>query len=332
LSKEQSENFYRDVRRRVSAIPSVLEVSWSSNMPLWAGSSTGFQLEGHAPKSAADQIRAVALTVDRDYFGVSGISLEAGRTFTELDRDGTLPVAIVNEKLARDFWPSGALGRHIRLPGETVSRQVIGVVRTADYTSWGESQQDAVYTPLAQHFADSMALYVRTAADPRQILSVVEREIHTAGPGILIFGTRTGSEIIDNGLFQAKMGVGLLTIFGLVALGLASIGLYGVLAYSVNQRRREIGLRMALGASRAAVVRLIVAQGMTLVGIGVILGLAASLAAGAALSRMLFGIAATDPLSIALAAALLSTIALLACYLPARRATQVDPLDSLRQA
>jgi len=157
------------------------------------------------------------------------------------------------------------------------------------------------------------------------------REIHAAGPQILISNPGTGQEVVKNGLFQARMGVMLLTIFGLLALGLASIGLYGILAYAVNQRRREIGLRMALGASRGSVLGLILKQGMSLVLTGVMIGFAANLLVGRLLSRMLYGVSTSDPVSIAGAALMLLTIALLACYLPARSASRVDPLVALRE-
>jgi ABC-type antimicrobial peptide transport system permease subunit len=176
-----------------------------------------------------------------------------------------------------------------------------------------------------------MVLYVRSKGNPRELLAPVERELRSVGPQVLVFGTRTGSEVIDGGLFQARMGVGLLTTFGLLALGLASIGLYGVLAYSVNRRKREIGLRMALGATRTSVLRMILSEGMSLVMTGVAIGFAAALAVGRLLSRMLFGIGASDPLSVAAAALILSAVALLACYLPARWATRVDPLEALRE-
>jgi len=201
-----------------------------------------------------------------------------------------------------------------------------------NYTSWGEPAQACVYVPLAQHYSDSMVLYVRTRGNPGEMLAPVERELRAAGRQVLLFGTRTGSEVIDGGLFQARMGVGLLTIFGLLALALASIGLYGALAYSVSQRKREIELRMALGATRGNVLGLILREGMSLVVTGVVLGLSASLALGRVLSRMLFGLGAGDPLSLGGAAAILATVALLACYLPARRATRVDPLEALREA
>jgi ABC-type antimicrobial peptide transport system permease subunit len=240
-------------------------------------------------------------------------------------------VAIVNRKMAEDYWPNGAIGKRIQLPGEKVLRQVVGVARTANYTGWGEPPQACVYLPLTQTEADSMVLYVRSNADPRELVLPVEHEVRQAAPRLLLFGNRTGSEVIDGGLFQARMGVGLLTAFGLLALGLASIGLYGVLAYSVTLRRREMGLRMALGAPRASVLRLVLTQGMSLVMTGVGIGLVAALAVGRLLSRMLFGVAASDPISVGGAALTLSAIALLACYLPARTATRVDPLEALRE-
>ena len=328
----QTTEFYREVRDRVSRLPGVQSVSWSSSMPLWAGSVNGIQVEGRQQKSRADQVRAVINTVDRDYFATAGVALESGRPFTDLDAETSQPVAIVNRKMAQDYWPDGALGRRIQLPGEKVTRQVIGVARTANYTTWGEPPQPCIYVPLAQNYSDAMVLYVRTKVDPREMLLPVEREIKATGPQILLFGIRTGSEIVDNGLFQAKMAVGLLTTFGLLALGLASIGLYGILAYSVNQRKREIGLRMALGATRARVLRLVLGQGMALVMAGVLIGFAGALAAGRLLSRMLFGVGASDPVSVVAAALVLSAVALAACYLPARWATRVDPLDALRES
>jgi len=176
-----------------------------------------------------------------------------------------------------------------------------------------------------------MTLYVRSKGDPRQILMPVERELRAAGPQIMIGGTLSGREIVDRGLFQARVGVALLSVFGLLALGLASIGLYGIMAYSVNQRKREIGLRVALGASRASVLRLILKQGMSLVLAGVLIGFAGALLVGRLLSGMLYGVSATDPASVAGAALVLVAIALLACYLPARRASRVDPLVALRE-
>ncbi len=331
LAKPAVRAYYRDVRDRVSRLPGVESLSWASNMPLWASTVTGFQLEGWQGRSRADQVRAVVNTVDRDYFETAGVPIKNGRPFVESDQESSQPVAIVSQAMARDYWQGNALGRRIRLPGETVERQVVGVARTANYTGLGEAPQACVYVPLAQKYADSMVLYVRSKRSPEEILLPAERELRAASPGVLIFGIRTGEGVVDGGLFQARMGVALLTIFGLLALGLASIGLYGVLSYSVSQRRREIGLRMALGASPGSVLRLVLREGMTLVTAGALLGLVAALAVGQLLSRMLFGVGAGDPLSLASAAAVLAAVATLACYLPARGATRVDPLEALRE-
>jgi macrolide transport system ATP-binding/permease protein len=210
-------------------------------------------------------------------------------------------------------------------------RAIVGVARTANYSSWGEPPQLCVYVPLAQNHLPSMTLYVRSQGDPAQIINPVSREIAASDSRVLVSGIRTGQQVTDGSLFQARIGVVLLGVFGLLALGLASIGLYGILAYAVNQRQREIGLRMALGASRSTVMQLILKQGMTLVSIGVAIGFVAALVVSRILSGMLYGVRGTDPVSLLAAASILGCVALFACYLPARWATRVDPLVALRQ-
>jgi len=330
--KPLTKAFYKDARERVTRMPDVESVSWASNMPLWARGVNGLQVEGREQRSQADKITTIVNTVDANYFETVGVAIASGRQFTNRDQETSTPVAIVNEKLAHDYWPRGdALGKRIQLPGEKQMRQIVGIARTASYSAWAEPPQLCVYVPLEQNYSDAMILYVRGKADPRQILTPVRREVRAAGPRILIGGTLSGREIVDRGLFQARMGVALLSVFGLLALSLASIGLYGIMAYSVNQRKREIGLRMAIGAAQASVLRLILKQGMSLVLKGVLIGFAAALLVGRLLSRLLYGVSASDPLSIAAAAAVLLAVALLACYLPARWASRVDPLVALRE-
>jgi predicted permease len=331
-AKPQVTAFYKEVRERVAAIPGVESSSWASNMPLWARPVSGLQIEGRPQRSRSETLKTIVITIDRGYFATTGIPIDSGRAFSDLDRATSTPVAIINQKAAHDYWPGGALGKRIQLPGEQQMRLIVGVAGTANYTSWGEAPQACVYLPLDQNYSDSMVLYVRSNRDPAEVLLPAEREIHAAGPQILIFGTRTGPQIIDGGLFQAKIGVAMLTVFGLLALALASIGLYGILAYSVNQRKREIGVRMALGATRGSVLGLVMKQGMSLVFTGVLLGFGAALLAGRLLSSLLYGVNADDPLSLAAAALLLSAVALLACYLPAHWATRVDPLQALHEA
>jgi predicted permease len=329
--KPRAKAFYKEVRDRIVRVPGVESVSWASNLPLWADPVSGLQVEGRAQRSQADRITTVINTVDGNYFETAGVAIDSGRAFTNLDQESSIPVAIVNEKMARDYWPgASALGKRIRLPGEKQMRQIVGVARTGNYSNWAELPQSCVYVPLEQNYSDVMTLYVRSKGDPKQILTPIQRELHAAGPQVRI-DVRTGQQIVEGGLFFARVGVALLSLFGLLALGLASIGLYGILAYAVHQRKREIGLRMALGAARANVVRLIVKQGMSLVAAGVLIGFVAALIVGRLLSRMLFGVSASDPLSIASAAVVLVFVALLACYLPAYCAGRVEPLAALRE-
>lgn len=325
--------FYKDVRERVSRLPGVRTVSWASNLPLWGRVVSGVDIEGRQQQSESESLAAVLNTIDLNYFETSGVTLERGRTFTDMDRDASTPVAIINEKMAHDYWPAGdALGKRIRIPGETAFRQIVGVARTANYSSVGEPPQACIYVPLAQHFSDAMTLYVRSKGAPEQVMMPVQTQMRRIGPEVMVNDIRTGRTIIDNGLFYAKFGVGLLSAFGLLALGLASIGLYGIMAYSASRRQREIGVRMALGAAQARVIRLILWQGMSVVLTGLIIGLGAAMAVGRLLSRMLYGVSATDPISVAAAAFVLIVMALVACYVPARRASRLDPLAALRES
>ena len=328
----QTKAFYRDVRERVSRLPGVKSASWSLNLPFWGRLASGVQIEGREQRSQADVITTVLNTVDLNYFETIGIPIDKGREFTRIDQENSTPVAIVNEKMAHDFWPRGeALGKRIQLPGEKTMRQIVGIARTANYSTLGEPPQRCIYVPLEQSYFDAMILYVRSKGDPQQVLVPVQREMRAAGPQVVANDIRTGQKIVNDALFAARIGVGLLSVLGLLALGLASIGLYGIMAYSVSQRKREIGVRMALGAARENVLRLILRQGMSLVFAGVVIGLIVALVVGRFLSRMLYGVSAGDPISIAGAAGVLLIVALLACYLPARRASRVDPLVALRE-
>jgi predicted permease len=329
-SETRAREFYRAARERVSSLPGVTSVSWSSGLPFWNNPSRSIVIEGTEQRKTSDRIATVVFTVDTGYFETMGIPLIAGRAFGDNDREESLPVAIVNQALAEEHWPGGgALGHRFQFAGDSIWRQVIGVVKTANYTTLGEPAQPCVYVPLRQNFSGGMTLDVRTAADPAGLLVPIEREIRGFEPNMQ-FDARTGAKLIDQVLWGARVGVSLLGVFGSLALVLASVGLYGVMAYSVTRRTKEIGVRMALGASRAGVLRLILRDGMLLVGCGVAVGLGASLLAGRVLSRMLFGISAADPVSLAAASAVLLAVALAACYLPARAAARVDPMAALR--
>ena len=323
--------FYKDMRDRLAAVPGIASVSWASNLPMWAHAEAGLTIEGQEQQKKSQEISSVVNTIDLDYFTTMSIPLVAGRDFTQDDREGSAPVVIVNDTLANRYWPNqDPLAKRLQMPGQKEFRQIVGVVKTANYQTLGEPPQSCVYVPLRQTYFDSMVLYVRTERDPASALTAVQSEIRNLDPALTVDDVRTGTKVIDQALWGAKMGVGLLGVFGFLALGLASVGLYGIVAYSVNQRRREIGIRMALGAGQGSVLGLILRQGMTLVVSGVGLGLVLSTLLGRALSKTLYGVGAIDPLSLGGASLVLLLVAFVACYLPARSASRADPLVALR--
>lgn len=330
--RSRTEQFYKQVADRISGVPGTSSVSWAANLPLWGRKETGLTIEGQEKRKKSEAISAVVNTVDLNYFATLGIPFVEGRDFTRDDRDTSTPVAIINDTLADKYWPGqDPLGKRLQLPSAKEFLQIIGVVKTANYQSLGEAPQACVYLPLRQNYTDAMILYVRTERDPSITLAAVQNEVRSLDPALPMEDVRTGAKVIDQALWGAKIGVGLLGVFGLLALGLASVGLYGIMAYSVSQRRREIGVRMALGAGRVDVSLFILRQGMAVVFSGIALGGALAFVLGRALSRFLYGVSASDPLSLGGASLVLLIVAFVACYLPARSATRVDPLVALRQ-
>lgn len=329
----RTEQFYKQALERIGRVPGISSVSWASNLPLWGRKETGIVVEGQEARKKSEAIPAVVDTVDLNYFSTLGIPLLEGRDFTQNDRDIATPVAIINETMAAKYWPAqDVLGKRLELPQGNQFLQIVGVVKTTNYQALGEAPQACVYIPLRQNFTDSMILYARSERDPSTVLAAVQAEIHRLDPGLAVEDMRTGTKVIDQALWWSKMGVGLLGVFGLLALGLASVGLYGIMAYSVNQRRREIGVRMALGAGERSVSLLVLRQGMTVVASGVVTGMVLALLLGRVLSRFLYGVSGSDPLSLAGAAFALLAVAFVACYLPARSASRLDPLVALREA
>jgi len=328
----QLQALHRDIKDRVSGLPGIAAASWASNMPFWSSASRGVSIEGQEQKRKSETLNTVTNTVDLDYFKVMHIPLLDGRDFTDGDRDGSLPVVIINEDLARRYWPGGdAIGNRLRLAGDSVSRQVIGVVKNSNYTNLGEAPQPCIYLPLRQNPGATATLYVRAARDPGSVLGEVQREAKALAPKVEISDIRTGGRFMDQILWSARIVVSMLGVFGLLALILASVGLYGLLTYLVRGRQREIGVRMALGASRPAILFLVLRQGMVLVCAGVGIGLGLSLLISRALARMLFGLNPADPLSLAGASSALILVAALACYLPALAASRMDPMGALRK-
>ena len=273
-----------------------------------------------------------ANVVGLKYFQTMGITLLRGRDFTPRDRDGAPGVAIINETFARRYFPGqDPLGRRISLRGQGGPwLEVAGVARDSKYRTLGEAPAPFLYLPLLQNHETGMTLHVRTLGDPAALTGAVRREIGALERNLPATEIRPMTELLSRSLFPARMGAVLLAAFGLLALLLAAVGLYGVISYSVSRRVREIGIRMALGAGRREVLRMVLKEAMALVAVGIGLGLAAGAIMTRLLAGFLYAVSVTDPATFAGVTLLLGAVALLASLIPARRATRVDPMVALR--
>ena len=344
-TKPQGRAFYQQVIEKVEALPGVESATLARVVPLSGGGrTTTVFIQGQEPAteattseggSAQDNNRSNivnANVVGLRYFETMGIPLLRGRDFTAEDRDGAPGVVIVNETFARRFWKGeDVIGKRVSTRGpQGPFLEIIGVVANGKYVTIGEEPRSMMYNPLLQNHETGMTLHARASVDPRTLAAAVRNEVQSLERNLPVIDVRTMTEQVSSSLFPAKMGAILLAVFGLLALLLASVGIYGVMGYSVARRTREIGIRMALGAGRGDVLRLVLREGMTLVGIGVALGLVGAWFATQLLASFLYGVSVTDPLTFAGIPLLLSGVALVASFVPARRATKVDPLVALR--
>jgi putative ABC transport system permease protein len=323
--------FFRTVHERVGLIPGVQSTAWASGAPLTGALLKTVVKEGENPESTTARIVASAFITTPGYFQTLGIPVLQGRDFAETDRASTLRVTVVNQVLADRLWPhEAAIGKRFRFFTDTAYRQVIGVVKTSKYTTLGEDPQPAAYTPLEQDSTDAMVLLVRTGGDPAAALGTAQREIRALDAHVPLNNPFTMRAILAQSLWPARLAAILLGALGLLALTLASAGLYGVMAYSVTQRTREIGVRMALGADRRKVVTMILRQAMTLVVIGLAIGVTGAVAVARVVTRLLFGMSPIDPATFGGVSVVLLLVAMLASYVPAWRASRLDPLRALR--
>ena len=330
-AQPRAEQFYRDVRTRALQITGVSAASWSTSLPLWASNYRRIAIDGRNPASGSDTTLVLVSTVDVDYFKTLGVGVRSGREFEAIDRPESIPVAVVNDSMAAKYWPNESpIGKRIRFDGDRTARDIVGVVKTVKTQSLGEPPQPAMYVPLAQNYAEAMVLYVRASGDPAPALRTVQQEIRAIAGDVPLENPATVTEVIDQSLWMTKLATGLLAAFGVLALGLASVGLYGILAYVVGQRQREIGLRMALGADQSTVLRFVLREATTLIGIGLVLGFVLAAAASQAVRSLLYGLNPFDLPAFTGAAATLTLVALAASYLPARHASRVDPSVALR--
>jgi len=326
------QQFYRDAIQRVNASHMVQAAAVASNLPLGGGLERTVFPEGKDETSGYRGTLTQLNDVSPGFFDTLRIPLTKGRSFTDLDKNQTTPVAVINEAMARHFWPDqDAIGKRFHFFGDPKLLEVVGIVGNTVINQVGEDPQPLAYLPLTQDYPPAATVQVRTSGDPRAVIATVRSQIQGLDPNLAITNVQTVEDVLNQGLWAPRMAAALLTLFGGLALALAAIGVYGVLSYSVNQQTREIGIRMALGATPSGVLRWVVGQGLRLAGAGVLVGVVAGLGLMHFMGSLLFGVSTHDPETFGTVILVLGMIALLACYLPARRATKVNPLVALRQ-
>jgi len=328
---ERAREFFRTVQNRVAAIPGVQSTSWASSAPLAGSLLKTIIKEGENPELSTARVLATAVVATPGYFQTLRIPLLRGQDFADTDRDSSQRVAIVNHTLADRIWPhEDPIGKRFRFFTDRSYRQVIGVVKTSKYTTLGEDPQPAAYTPLEQDFSDAMVLVVRTSGDPAAALGTAQGEVRALDAHVPLQNPYTMRALLNQSLWPARLAAILLGTVGMIALALASIGLYGVMAYSVTQRTREIGVRMAVGANRGQVLAMVLRQAMTLVFIGLAIGVTGALALARLVTRLLFGMSAIDLATFSGVCLLLAAVGIIASSFPAWRASRLDPIIALR--
>jgi putative ABC transport system permease protein len=334
---EQRLSFYEQLLARVEGVPGVEVAALASSLPPDLETvSDNFSIEGQPPRPDRELPTGDLILVTPDYFRALGVPVLRGRAFTAADREGAPLVCLINQTLAREFFPGeDPLGKRLRQGGTdrptNQFMEIVGVVGDVRYEGLNAKVQPAYYEPFAQTAWSDMSLVVRSATtDPLALVPAVRGELRALDPGLPLARVRTMDELMTRSVAQPRFRTLLLALFSAMALVLAGVGVYGVVSYTVARRTHEIGVRVALGAQLGDVLRLVVGHGMRLVAGGLLLGLAGALLLTRVMSSLLFGVSATDPLTFVCVPVLLAAVALLACLVPARRATKVDPMVALR--
>ena len=336
-SSEKQARFYRDLAARLRVLPGVQSASAALPLPL-SGDRFGisFEIDGR-PVARKDQPSADVFLTEPDYFRTMGVPVLKGRDFELRDDHNSTPVVIVSDTFARQFFPGeNAIGKRIK-PGissweddPAQMREIIGVVADIRNRALNTEPKPVYYLPQSQVPFSELTVVVKTSNDPRALVGSVTREVQAMDSDLPVFSVKTMDEYVSSSVAAPRFNTTLLSIFAIVALVLTVIGLYGVMSYSVAQRTNEIGIRMALGAQTRDVLGLIVKDGVKIVVIGLLLGMGGALALTRLLETLLFGVTTRDPVTFLFIAGLLSLVAMLACCIPALRATRVDPLEALR--
>ncbi|MGH9855845.1 MAG: FtsX-like permease family protein, partial [Blastocatellia bacterium] len=322
---------------RVQALAGVEAAATTNPLPLSSGINLGFAIEGR-PSPTGQTFSARSRLVSPDFFKTFHVPLRTGRLLAESDSAKTPLVVVINEALARNYFANeDPVGKRITFNGATRAREIVGVVGdvknsagNVESAALDEEAKPEICWSMAQDTPLSMSLAVRVSGDPMQMLAAVRGQVWAVDKNQPVFNIQTMEGLLAKSVGLRRFNLLLLGVFALVGLALAGVGIHGVMSYTVTQRTREIGVRMALGAQASDVLRLVIGEGMKLAFIGVLLGVGGALAVTRLLTTLLFGVSATDPLTFVIIAAVLTLVALLACWLPARRATKADPLVALR--
>ncbi len=323
--------FYTAAIRNMQSVPGVEAVSISTALPLLANHGTPFLFEGQPPAALGQRPVALIQSISPDYPRVMGVPLVAGRAFTDRDDAEAPPVVLVNQRIVRQFWPNqNPLGKHVIIGNLPKPFEIVGVLADAKNESLASAASTEVFVPYPQLSSPLLYLSVRTALDPHSLAPALRARIAQADPDQPLTEIQTMEERLEKASASPRFTMMLIGIFSATAFILAVIGIYGVIAYSVAQRTQELGIRIALGADKRDILRLVIGNGLALALAGTAIGLAGSLALTRAMSAMLYETSATDPLILTASAALFLTVALLASYIPARRATRIDPTEALR--
>ncbi len=329
----KARDFYRRLLERTEGLPGVRSATLAEVLPLSFNSQrSGIYVEGYE-RRPGEEMEVDVNRVGTRYFETMGIDLILGRDFTPGDREGAPGVVIVNESFARRFYrgDQNPLGKRISVSGrEGPLMEIVGVARDTKYNTLGEAPLPYFYLPHGQHPSTEMSLLANTYADPRALLGAVRGEIRALDRDLPVSNAQTLNENLGGALLLPRLGAALLGVFGLLALLLASVGLFGVMSYSVSRRTREIGIRLALGAQTSDVLKLVLVESLGLVLSGVVLGLIIAFAITRVLASLLYGVSPVDPVTFAGVVTLLVAVAMLASYIPARRASKVDPMVALR--
>ena len=336
LEKEIKRNIARgmspEVEGRVGQVPGVRAAAFSM-FTFYSGWVSSSAFARGAVNPAKTDVDVLENCVGPDYFKAIGLPLVLGRAFDLRDTEKAPKVAVINQTMARQLFPNESpVGKQFgEDPEPNNDVEIIGVVKDAKYGSLDEKPQPMAYYPYSQRLFGMWNLVVRFTGDQRRVVADVRKTINDVNRNLPIVEVTPLDDQVDRSLVKPKLMSRLSTFFGLMALSLACVGLYGVMSYGVSRRTKEIGIRMALGARTGDVLRLILGQGMTLTLIGIGIGMIAAIGLSRLIEHLLFGVSATDPMTFFVIASLLSAVALLACYIPARRASKVDPLRALRR-